>query len=508
MMFKASPSIRISAAIALLSVSILMLADLLGFLPDRQDEIIESRAAAIDGATRVVSDFVRRGQVDLLPSYARRLVTTNSTVTGFVVVNSNDKILADYGETRFIDLKDNDDSDVSVITINSRRGAWGYVGIAFEPVFGGSIRHILRQPLVRLSLFIGLAGFLLYEFYLRRVLRYLDPTNIMPERVRTMIDALAEGVILLDKRRQIVMGNTAFARDLSVDIRDVTKVQLDDYNWQHIDEYETKRFPWEVVLETGVIQEDILVQVTLPGRGRRYYAVNATPIMDDGGKVRGAMVTFNDQTEIVVKNDELEKALRTTKEQQREIEKQNEELKLLATRDPLSGCLNRRAFFEVFEKEFVAARNRNTQISTIMCDIDHFKSINDTYGHSVGDQVIKKMADVVKETVRENDHVCRYGGEEFCVLLPGLDKQSAARIAERIRANIESEAAQSLKLTGGRIITASFGVSDLDGKPNDLTELIDQADSALYVSKESGRNQVNLFTSSRGVDTASVATQV
>lgn len=493
-MVKASPSIRISAAIALLSVSILMLADLLGFLPNRNDEIIESRAAAIDGATRNVNDFIRRGQYDLVPSYARRLVTTNSTVIGFMVITKDDKILADYGETHYIDFNDNQDSNVAVITISGRRGEWGYTGIVFEPIFAGSVLGILRQPLVRLALFIGLAGFLLYEFYLRRVLKYLDPSNIMPERVRTMIDALAEGVVLLDKRRQIVMGNTTFARDMDIDIRDITKVKLDDYNWQHLDEYETKRFPWEVVLETGVRQEDVVVQVTLPGRGRRYYSVNATPIMDDGGKVRGAMVTFDDQTEIVLKNDELENALRKTQEQQKEIEKQNEELKLLATRDPLTACLNRRAFFEVFEKEFVAARNRNTQISTIMCDIDHFKSINDTYGHSVGDQVIKKMADVVKETVRDNDHVCRYGGEEFCVLLPGLDKEQASRIAERIRANIESEAAQSLKLTGGGVITASFGVSDLDGKPQDLTELIDQADSALYVSKESGRNQVNLFT--------------
>lgn len=89
--------------------------------------------------------------------------------------------------------------------------------------------------------------------------------------------------------------------------------------------------------------------------------------------------------------------------------------------------------------------------------------------------------------------MCRYGGEEFCVLLPGIDMESAAEIADRMRANIENQAAQSLKLTGGKVITASFGVSDLDANANDLTELIDQADSALYVSKDSGRNKVSLY---------------
>ncbi|MEM7466854.1 MAG: diguanylate cyclase [Pseudomonadota bacterium] len=504
-MFKASPSIRISAAIALLSISVLMLADLLGFFPDRKEEIIESRATAIDGATRTVNDYIRRGQLDLLPSYARRLVSTNSTVVGFLIVDRDGRILSDYGDTQSINTEDNANPDVTVLSINSAQGKWGQVGIAFEPVFSTAVSDILRKPLVRLALFLGFSGFLLYEFYLRRVLRYLDPTNIMPERVRTMIDALAEGVVLLDSRRQIVMANNAFARDLSVDIKDITKINLADYNWQHIDEYETKRFPWEVVLETGVIQENVVVQVTLPGRGRRYYSINATPIMDDGGKVRGAMITFDDQTDIVLKNDELEKALRTTREQQKEIEQQNEELKLLATRDPLTGCLNRRAFFEVFEKEFIAAKNRGTQISVIMCDIDHFKSVNDTYGHSIGDQVIKKMAEVVQETVRENDHVCRYGGEEFCTLLPGIDKHGAATIAERIRTNIEGEAAQSLKLAGGRVITSSFGVSDLESNASDLTELIDQADSALYESKENGRNQVSLYTANTDMANSAVS---
>jgi diguanylate cyclase (GGDEF)-like protein len=483
-----------------------MLADLFGFFPNRQEEIIESRAAAIDGASRTINDYVQRGQVNLLPSYARRLVTSNSTVIGLSIIDRKNKVLTRYGESESINFEDNDNSNVVVISVNGRNGLWGKIGLAFEPVFGNSLLDIFRQPLVRLALFVGLAGFVLYEFYLRRVLRYLDPTNIMPERVRTMIDALAEGVILLDQKKQVVMGNTAFARDFGIDVKNITKFVLFDYNWQHVDEYETKRFPWEIVLETGVIQEDVMLQVTLQGRGRRYFAINATPMMDDKQKVRGAMVTFNDQTEIVQKNDELKSALSTMKEQQIEIEKQNEELRLLATRDPLTGCLNRRAFFEVFEKEFIAARNRKTKISTIMCDIDHFKSINDTYGHSVGDQVIKKMAAVVAETVRENDHVCRYGGEEFCVLLPGIDMESAAVIADRMRANIENQAAQSLKLTGGKVITASFGVSDLDANANDLTELIDQADSALYVSKDSGRNKVSLYMTT--VKPEQVASQV
>lgn len=491
---RVNPSLRISAAIALMSVSVLMLADILGFIPDQSALIVKHRAEAIEEAGRSVQGLVLRGQEALINSYLRRIVRSNPEVEGLYVEDARGRPLLELG---LIDpgaaFADGNSENHTIISINSNEGHWGDVAIAFKPVRVTTLAGFLRHPLVRLALFIGLAGFLVYEVYLRRILRHLDPTSVMPERVRTIMDALAEGVVLIDDQGQIVMTNVAFAKTVNLDIREIPGRDLNAFSWSFPKDSEVVRHPWETAVESGVAQEGVLVMLTVQERGHRYFSLNVTPIMDDDGNVRGALTTFDDQTEIVQKNNELKKALDTLSAQQSEIEKQNEELRLLATRDPLTGCLNRRAFFDIFEKEFVAARKRFRMLSCIMCDIDHFKSINDTFGHSVGDKVIQKMAECVRQAVRENDHVCRYGGEEFCVLLPGLDTDGAAQVAERIRATIESEAAQSLRLTGDRVITASFGVTDLNTGAVDLADLIDQADKALYESKENGRNRVTRF---------------
>ncbi len=119
-----------------------------------------------------------------------------------------------------------------------------------------------------------------------------------------------------------------------------------------------------------------------------------------------------------------------------------------------------------------------------MVDIDFFKSVNDHHGHATGDQVIKAVADVLKTCTRDSDLVGRYGGEEFCVVLPKLHLDKAAEIAERIRQTIEK------KSCSGVNITISLGVSCLESNTNKPDELINQADKALYAAKKSGRNRV------------------
>jgi diguanylate cyclase (GGDEF)-like protein len=156
----------------------------------------------------------------------------------------------------------------------------------------------------------------------------------------------------------------------------------------------------------------------------------------------------------------------------------------------LTNCLNRRAFFEHCEAEFEIAKRDGKPLSCIMTDIDHFKSVNDTYGHGVGDQVIQSVANILRSGLRSIDFIGRYGGEEFCLLMPGVDIKQAAEIADRIRAGLEAQITPgnaALKHT----VTSSFGVSSSDFGAPDPSKLIDQADKALYVSKESGRNRVS-----------------
>lgn len=134
-----------------------------------------------------------------------------------------------------------------------------------------------------------------------------------------------------------------------------------------------------------------------------------------------------------------------------------------------------------------------TTASLVMFDIDHFKRVNDTYGHQCGDRVIQRVADVVREHIRDADIAGRYGGEEFAVLLPDTDKQGGAMFAERLRAAVE---ALDVMQEGEAIhCTISLGVADMTSPMDDYKMLIERADQALYESKKNGRNRVSVDAS-------------
>ncbi|MEP0175567.1 MAG: tetratricopeptide repeat-containing diguanylate cyclase [Paraglaciecola sp.] len=169
--------------------------------------------------------------------------------------------------------------------------------------------------------------------------------------------------------------------------------------------------------------------------------------------------------------------------------KRNRELDYLAARDPLTNCYNRRVLFELMSRDFASLEPLN-EYCVIMIDIDHFKRVNDTYGHSIGDEVIRGVGDLLQNAVRQNDIVARYGGEEFCVVLPSASQHQAMRISETIRSQIEIRRFENIA------ITASLGVSSIKFKAKSPSELINQADVALFRSKSLGRNQVTFWDES------------
>jgi len=173
-----------------------------------------------------------------------------------------------------------------------------------------------------------------------------------------------------------------------------------------------------------------------------------------------------------------------------EIRRQNEELQVLATRDSLTDCLNRRSFFEKFETVFNIALRDGHKLACIMADIDVFKTINDRYGHARGDDVIRKVAECLQLSLRSSDTICRYGGEEFCIVLPGMNLDSAMKTAERARSNIQLLRVAGTTGASAISITASFGIASLEHGATSLSQLIELADKALYRAKNTGRNRV------------------
>jgi diguanylate cyclase (GGDEF)-like protein len=225
--------------------------------------------------------------------------------------------------------------------------------------------------------------------------------------------------------------------------------------------------------------------------GERVFIVNGSPVLDGFGKPTGAIATFDDLTELEQKSRELERTLVLLEKSQYEIRLQNEQLGLEneqleveAAHDPLTGVANRRAFMEVIEAAFAVAQETDRNCCCIMADIDRFKKVNDTHGHSMGDEVIQRIAEALGSQVRASDCVCRYGGEEFCIVLPDLAVEVATQIAERIRKKVEATGFASIP------VTLSLGVSSISFGATSTGELIEQADEALHASKEGGRNRV------------------
>ncbi len=158
----------------------------------------------------------------------------------------------------------------------------------------------------------------------------------------------------------------------------------------------------------------------------------------------------------------------------------------LLTKDHLTGAVNRAHFFNLAEKEFARASRYEHSISIIMLDADHFKHVNDSWGHPIGDEVLKSIVKIAEGILRPGDTIARFGGEEFVVMLPKINSLDASVTAERLRSSIEASSVD----TGGEEIkiTVSIGCASMNESRSTLKQLLISADSALYHAKSKGRN--------------------
>jgi two-component system cell cycle response regulator len=194
----------------------------------------------------------------------------------------------------------------------------------------------------------------------------------------------------------------------------------------------------------------------------------------------------------MLNKESLSRSITNTMEKvglKREINLAQEKMADMSTRDELTGLYNRRYLMGVLEREVSRAKRYETDLALCMLDLDHFKRINDTYGHPAGDIVLSEIARMLKECIRQSDLVCRYGGEEFVVILPNTDVKKAKSVTERFRKNV---AKYQFKHNSSQFqITVSVGIASYGHEGDQsLTQLIEMADKALYQAKRTGRNKV------------------
>lgn len=285
---------------------------------------------------------------------------------------------------------------------------------------------------------------------------------------RTLLNNIGEGVFGVDPQGRFTFINPAALRMLGYSSEQelLGKSSHAVTHHTHVDcrPYPEEDCPIYKVINQGVsIQnwdEDWFWRKDGTGFAVEIYA---TPLWQELGQVFGGVVTFRNISE------------------RKRLEK---ELQELAYHDQLTGLYNRHIFYDLLEKEIERSRRYQTRFSLVMFDLDHFKQVNDTYGHDVGDQVLVQVAELARQRVRKNDSVCRWGGEEFMLLLPETSLNRACQLADSFRESIAQ--ADFPKLDQ---LTASLGVAEYiaNETSDDLTQRVD---TALYRAKAEGRNRV------------------
>lgn len=497
---KISPVGRIALGLVSQMVTIVLLISILfGVIPDRIESARQVRAVLAENLAQQATSLLQRGDVAQVEATLLGALGRYDDLRSLAVREASGAIVAEAGPHRLLwQSPDNGGTPLNniAIPITADDILWGNVEFGFHSAYPESLGEWLTYPPIATVLLIALLGMTSFYLYLRRVLEYLDPLAVIPERVRTAYDTFQEAIMVVDPKGRIVLANAAFRKLHPAADANLSGKPASSLDWLLAGlPLGDAPYPWLQAMESKTAVTDISMEIDVPNQGHATEIVlGCTPIIDGYGQSRGSMVVLSDVTAVQRSNRELKKALDQLAASKQEIEEKNRELETLATRDPMTGCFNRRAMYELVEPLFATIRERGTDICCVMGDIDHFKKFNDTYGHAIGDLVIKAFASTIGSGLRDADILCRFGGEEFCIFLPNVTSAQAWQIIERVRNAVEMEAGRSIRDQEGLRITASFGVASIkDGaeKPDALIELADQA---LYHAKRTGRNRVCVWS--------------
>lgn len=485
------PTLRLALAILSVTVSTVLLAYSLGLVPDESKAALETRAKTSEALAIQLAVAAIRSEETLIRETISLVTSRNRDIKSIALRRVNGEIFSKAGDhdVHWVEPKSGRSTPNHVqIALTSADAAWGKLEIAYHPLPTGEPILGLYPKIMLLLLFLIGAGFVGYFFVLKRALRELDPSGVVPDRVQSAFDTLTEGVLILDEKGRVVLSNRVFADIVGLSSKSMFAKPVDDLPWLQFDKSIGRdALPWRIAMREKKAVTGILMSMKTPTGSLRRFSASTTPILDGGRAVRGVITSFYDFTELHNKNEQLKYSIDQLRETHAQVEEQNKQLTFLASSDPLTGCLNRRTFFAEFENRFKRGQGQNESVIFLLLDLDFFKKINDRYGHIVGDEVLIKFAQTIKALTRSHDLVGRYGGEEFCVALISPSDNDAKRFAERLCRRVES--ISNNWLPSGEPVTVSIGVASVGIKPCGAMDLVARADKALYAAKAAGRNR-------------------
>ncbi len=494
-----SPVAMMAIGLVAICASLLLSGDLFfGFLDNKEQEVQMIRKRVSENIAANVADALQSGADESLRTRLKTAQSINKDVSTIGVRSADGRLLFSAGDhlTQW-KAKGGDPTDLlqAEVPLIHKAGKWGSVEVRFKDTVAGPFAWIDRHPTLSFLAFMMIGGAFSIFLYLKRALQSLDPSSVIPERVRMAFDAMTEGVVVIEPRGRIVLANSIFRNFDPSRSNLLTGAILSSVDWlKRALPDGVENHPWNISMAQNIATKGVTLNLSelrqknpsLPER----LVINCAPILDGRKQARGCMVTFDDETQLFKANEKLTATLQALEQFQVEIERKNVELERLANHDFLTGCLNRRAFSERAVAMFERSRNERKPMALLMLDIDHFKSVNDRFGHPVGDRVIRGLGTLLISTSRARDLVGRFGGEEFVVALPDTGYDAAYNIAERIRIAVEEEVTNSMSDIRGCVITVSIGFATISPAYPNIEFMLNKADEALYSAKQSGRNRV------------------
>jgi len=324
------PLVWISFSLTCLTVSVLLAGDMLvGLSSNSLNSTMEYRKALCEALAVQYSHLAERNHSETIRVGLALLIEHNPQIQSAAIQLTSGETFVQAGDHRHWTQTDNDRSTIDHIQVPIFNGdaPWGTLQVAFQPAVESGDAWSFAHPWTRFLLFIALAGFISYLLFIKRTLRQLDPSAVIPARVKHALDVLAQGVVMLDHQGSIVLANTSFAKKTGLPLEDLIGSTLSGLTWASAAPLDAGLSePWTMALTTGRQQMNVRMVLAGSSDKSRHFIVSSAPILDESGHLRGAVVSFDDVTELEEANVALSNIVKELERSQTQIMNQNVEL--------------------------------------------------------------------------------------------------------------------------------------------------------------------------------------
>lgn len=302
-------TMRIAMGQCSVLITLLLLAAFAGLIPDRNSAVIQGRASLAEAIASNSSIFITRADLRRMEANLRLVLNRNPDILSAAVRRADETAMVTVGEHQTLWLVEGDTNSQLTVPIWEGEKRWGQMELRFTPIGPTGPLAFFYQPVTLLILFISLASFILFFLYLRKMLKDLDPSQAIPDRVRSALDTMAEGLLVLDAKQNIVLANEAFSSIVGIPAGKLIGKKAGAFSWHKMDASSMTRsdYPWSRALTDCESQRNQSVRLKI-GDDTRTFQTNCSPVLASENKAGGVLISFDDITELEIKEQQLKKS--------------------------------------------------------------------------------------------------------------------------------------------------------------------------------------------------------